>query len=58
MLPAVIVRLPDGHYAAHFERPLESSAVRADGFVESLRCHLLRHPRQWSAFEPLPEGLA
>ena len=58
VLPAVIVRLPDGHYAAHFERPLESSAVRADGFVESLRCHLLRHPRQWSAFEPLPEGLA
>ena len=58
VLPAVIVRLPDGRYAAHFERPLDSAALRADGFVESLRYHLRRHPRQWSAFEPLPEGLA
>jgi KDO2-lipid IV(A) lauroyltransferase len=58
VLPAVIVRLPDGRHAAHFERPLESAAVRADGFVESLRRHLQRHPRQWSAFETVPEGLA
>jgi len=58
MLPAVIVRQPDGRHALHFERPLESAAVRADGFAESLRRHLQRHPRQWSAFEPLPEGLA
>jgi KDO2-lipid IV(A) lauroyltransferase len=58
VLPAVIVRQPNGRYALHFERPLEPAAVRADGFVESLRRHLQRHPRQWSAFEPLPEGLA
>ena len=58
VLPAVIVRQPSGRYALHFERPLEPAAVRADGFVESLRRHLQRHPRQWSAFEPLPEGLA
>jgi Kdo2-lipid IVA lauroyltransferase/acyltransferase len=58
VLPAVIVRQPGGRHALHFERPLEPSAVRADGFAESLRRHLQRHPRQWSAFEPLPEGLA
>jgi KDO2-lipid IV(A) lauroyltransferase len=58
VLPAVIVRQASGRYALHFEHPLEPSAVRADGFVESLRRHLRRHPRQWSAFEPLPEGLA
>jgi Kdo2-lipid IVA lauroyltransferase/acyltransferase len=58
VLPAVIVRQTRGRYALHFERPLEPAAVRADGFVESLRRHLQRHPRQWSAFEPLPEGLA
>ena len=58
VLPAVILRLPDGRYAVHFERPLESAAVRADGFGDSLRRHLQRHPRQWSAFEALPEGVA
>ncbi len=58
VLPAVIVRRPGGRYALHFEHPLEPAAVRADGFVESLRRHLRQHPRQWSAFEPLPEGLA
>jgi KDO2-lipid IV(A) lauroyltransferase len=58
VLPAVIVRQPGGRHALHFERPLEPAAVRADGFVESLRLHLQRHPRQWFAFEPLPEGLA
>ena len=58
VLPAVIVRQPGGRYALHVERPLEPGAVRADGFIESLRRHLQQHPRQWSAFEPLPEGLA
>jgi KDO2-lipid IV(A) lauroyltransferase len=58
VLPAVIVRQPGGRYALHFERPLEPAAARADGFVESLRRQLRRHPRQWSAFESLPEGLA
>jgi lauroyl/myristoyl acyltransferase len=58
VLPAVILRRPEGGYAVHFERPLEPAAVRGEGFVESLRRHLARHPRQWSAFEPLPEGLA
>jgi len=58
VLPAVIVRLPDRRYAACFERPLEPAAVRAQGFVHSLRDHLRRHARQWFAFEVLPEGLA
>jgi len=58
VLPAVIVRQADGRYAVHIERPLEPAAVRAEGFVESLQRHLVRHPRQWSAFEALPEGLA
>ena len=58
VLPAVIVRRADGRYAVHFERPLEPSAARAEGFVESLHRHLVAHPQQWSAFEPLPEGLA
>jgi lauroyl/myristoyl acyltransferase len=58
VLPAVIVRLPDRRYAAHFEAPLEPAAVRAESFVESLRRQLRQHPRQWCAFESLPEGLA
>jgi hypothetical protein len=58
VLPAVIVRLPDRRYAAYFDRPLEPAAVHAEGFVDSLRRHLERHPRQWCAFEALPGGLA
>ena len=58
VLPAVIVRLPDRRYAAYFDRPLEPEAVHAEGFVDSLRRHLERHPRQWCAFEALPGGLA
>jgi lauroyl/myristoyl acyltransferase len=58
VLPAVIVRLPGRRYAAHFERPLEGAEVRAERFVESLRGHLVRHPRQWFAFDVLPDGLA
>lgn len=58
VLPAVIVRRADRGYAAYFERPLEPAAVRAEGFVESLRRHLRRHARQWFAFEAMPEGMA
>jgi KDO2-lipid IV(A) lauroyltransferase len=58
VLPAVIVRLPGRRYAAHFERPLDAADLRAEGFVDSLHRHLRRHPGQWFAFEPLPEGLA
>jgi Kdo2-lipid IVA lauroyltransferase/acyltransferase len=58
VLPAVIVRLPGRRYAAHFEPPIAAAEMGGEGFAATLRGHLQRHPRQWFAFEPLPEGLA
>ena len=58
VLPAVIVRLPGGRYAAYFEPPLDPSQVGTEPFVHALRGQIRRHARQWFAFEPLPEGLA
>jgi KDO2-lipid IV(A) lauroyltransferase len=58
VLPAVMLRLAPGRYAACFERPLSPEACARGGYRDALRPHLERHPAQWFAFEPVPEGLA
>jgi len=58
VLPAVMVRLPSGAYAACFEPPLSAEACASGGFRDSMRGMLERYPNQWCAFERLPEGLA
>lgn len=58
VLPAVIVRLRDGRYAAYFEKPVPPEHVREERYVETIRRFLRRFPDQWFAFEPLPRGLA
>jgi KDO2-lipid IV(A) lauroyltransferase len=57
VLPAVMLRLAPGRYAACFEAPLSPEACAAGGYRDALRQHVERHPSQWLAFEPLPEGL-
>jgi KDO2-lipid IV(A) lauroyltransferase len=58
ILPAVMLRLDNGRYAACFDRPLTPQACRDGGFRDALRHLLGEHAEQWSAFEPLPEWLA
>lgn len=58
ILPAVMLRLADGRYAACFERPLTPESCLNGGYRDALRRLLVSHAEQWSAFEPLPEWLA
>jgi lauroyl/myristoyl acyltransferase len=58
VLPAVMLRLANGRYAACFEAPLNPDACRNGGYRDAIRRHLLSHPGQWFAFERVPEGLA
>ncbi|MEK7823593.1 MAG: lysophospholipid acyltransferase family protein [Candidatus Eisenbacteria bacterium] len=58
VLPAVMLRLAPGRYAACFEPPLSPEACAGGGYRDALRPHFERHPEQWFAFEPLTEGLA
>jgi KDO2-lipid IV(A) lauroyltransferase len=58
LLPAVMVRLSSGRYAACFEAPMPPGRRRFGRGRDAVRQHLVRHPGQWCAFEPLPEGLA
>ena len=58
VLPGVIVRLPGRRFAAHFDRPRQVTGATVDGVLDLLREQVRRHPAQWAAFEPLPEGLA
>jgi KDO2-lipid IV(A) lauroyltransferase len=58
VLPAVMLRLARGRYAACFEPPLSPEACAGGGYRDALRPHFERHPTQWFAFEPPPEGLA
>jgi lauroyl/myristoyl acyltransferase len=58
VLPAVMLRLAPGRYAACFEAPLTPEACAGGGYRDALRPHFERHPAQWFAFEPLPDGLA
>lgn len=57
VLPGVVLRLPDGRYAACFDPPLRAADVQAGEWRRRLRGWIERHPGQWCAFEPLAEGL-
>jgi len=57
VLPALMLRLAPGRYAACFGAPLSAEACAAGGYRDAMRPHFDRHPGQWFAFEPLPEGL-
>ena len=57
VLPAVIVRRPGG-YAALIGAPVAHERGRPLALREPIRAFLRRYPTQWSAFEPLPDGLA
>ena len=58
VLPAVMLRIAPGRYAACFEPPLSPEACAGGGYRAAIQRHLERHPAQWLAFEPLPEALA
>jgi KDO2-lipid IV(A) lauroyltransferase len=57
VLPALMLRVAPGRYAACFEPPISPEACSATGCRLALRPHVQRHPAQWFAFEPAPEGL-
>jgi len=56
VLPAVMVRLSPGRYAACFEAPLTPEACAQGAHKAALQRQLARHPGQWFGFEPLPAG--
>ena len=58
VLPAVMLSLGGGRYAACFEPPLTPDACQAGGYRDAMRRHLVRHPGQWFAFEPFSPELA
>jgi lauroyl/myristoyl acyltransferase len=58
VLPAVVVRRPEGGWALCVDAPLTPEACAAGGLRAALRGWIERHPEQWSAFEPLAEGIA
>jgi len=57
VLPAVMVRIAPGRYAACFEPPLAAGAPVAGRYRDAIAAYVRRYPEQWFAFEPLPEGL-
>jgi KDO2-lipid IV(A) lauroyltransferase len=57
VLPAIMVKLPSGRFAACFDAPLSPQSLAAGGYRAWLEPFLARHPDQWFGFEPLPEGL-
>jgi KDO2-lipid IV(A) lauroyltransferase len=58
VLPAVMLRVSPGRYAACFEPPLSAAACAEGGMRDALRPHVDRNLAQWFAFEPLSEGFA
>ena len=58
VLPAVMLRLARGRYAACFDPPLSAEACSGGAYRAAMHRQLVRDPGQWFAFEPLPEGLA
>jgi KDO2-lipid IV(A) lauroyltransferase len=58
VLPAVMLRLSPGRYAACFEPPLSAEACAAGGYRDSIARYLERYPSQWCAFESATEALA
>jgi len=57
VLPAVMVRLSPGRYAACFEPVLTPEMCAAGAHRAAVRRQLVLHPGQWFGFEPLPAGL-
>ena len=55
VLPAVMLRLAPGRYAACFEPPLSPEACAAGEHQVALQRQIERHPGQWFGFEPLAE---
>jgi Kdo2-lipid IVA lauroyltransferase/acyltransferase len=55
VLPAHMLRLAPGRYAACFEAPIPADAGPGS-YRLALRSHVQRHAAQWAAFEPLAEG--
>src|SRR5205085_2299806 len=47
VLPAVMVRLEGGRYAACFEPPIESAASPGNAYREAMRRNLALEPEQW-----------
>jgi len=58
VLPAVMLRLAPGRYAACFDPPLSSEACARGAHRAAIHRQLERNPGQWFGFEPLPGGLA
>lgn len=58
ILPVVMLRRPEGGYAACFEEPLTPERCLDGGYRAAMLRHLERVPEQWFAFEPVPGGLA
>ncbi len=58
VLPMVTVRDRDGRHALLVGPVLDAERCRAGALRGRLREWLREHVDQWSAFEPLPEGLA
>ncbi len=58
VLPAVMLRLAPGRYAACFEPPLTSEACAGGAHRAAIHRQLERNPGQWSGFGPMPDGLA
>ena len=57
VLPAIMLRLAPGRYAACFEPPLSAEACAGGEHRAAIRRQLTRHSGQWFGFEPLPRGL-
>ncbi len=57
ILPALMLRRPEGGYAACFEAPLAPHECLAGGLRERVRPHLEGRPGQWLAFDPIPGGM-
>ena len=58
VLPAMMLRVAPGRYAACFEPPLDPGACPRRAYWAAVHRHLARDAGQWFGFEPLPEGLA
>jgi hypothetical protein len=58
VLPAAMLRIGPGRYAACFEPPLTPGPDAGGSYRAAVRRFLERYPSQWCAFDALPEGLA
>jgi len=58
VLPAVMLRLAPGRYAACFDPPLTYEACAGGAHRAAIHRQLERNPGQWFGFEPLPDGPA